>query len=104
MSSVKMAEYFATHGWTDITVAFPVNWREIEVINRLAKEIRLGLIVESQETVAFLASRSALSSGHLSDVDAGYHRTGIAWDAVDDAKAPAAVHSGRAAADAQRGC
>lgn len=87
VSSVKMAEYFATHGWTDITVAFPVNWREIEAINRLAKEIRLGLIIESQETVAFLNSSLKYPVDIWLDVDAGYHRTGIAWDAVDDAKA-----------------
>src|SRR6476620_10300974 len=33
VSSVKMAEYFASHGWDDITIAFPANWREIEAIN-----------------------------------------------------------------------
>ena len=33
-SSVSMARYFADHGWHDITVAFPVNWREIDAINK----------------------------------------------------------------------
>jgi len=33
VSSFSMAEYFANDGWKDITVAFPVNIREIEKIN-----------------------------------------------------------------------
>ena len=28
VSSVSMAQFFATHGWDDITLAFPVNLRE----------------------------------------------------------------------------
>jgi D-serine deaminase-like pyridoxal phosphate-dependent protein len=86
VSSVKMAEYFASHGWDDITIAFPVNWREIEVLNRLAKEIHLGLLVESPETVDFLAQNLKHPVDIWLDVDAGYHRTGIAWDDVDRAR------------------
>ncbi|RMG79679.1 MAG: alanine racemase, partial [Bacteroidetes bacterium] len=33
VSSLVMAEYFAGAGWSDITVAFPVNILEIETIN-----------------------------------------------------------------------
>ena len=32
VSSVRMAEYFASNGWKDITLAFPVNLLEIEKI------------------------------------------------------------------------
>lgn len=87
VSSVKMAEYFAAAGWRDITIAFPVNWREIDTLNRLAREIQLGLIVESQETVAFLANNLKHPVDLWLDVDTGYHRTGIAWDAVHQAHA-----------------
>jgi D-serine deaminase-like pyridoxal phosphate-dependent protein len=87
VSSVKMAEYFAAHGWHDITIAFPVNWREIEVLNHLAKEIRLGLLVESTETVNFLTENLKHPVDIWLDVDAGYHRTGIAWDDVETARA-----------------
>ncbi len=41
VSSVSMARYFSGAGWSDITIAFPVNLREMEEINRLAGEIHL---------------------------------------------------------------
>jgi D-serine deaminase-like pyridoxal phosphate-dependent protein len=75
-----MAEYFAAHSWSDITIAFPANWREIEAINRLAGSVRLGLIVEAPETVQFLAEHLHHPVDVWIDVDTGYHRTGIAWD------------------------
>ena len=84
VSSVKMAEYFAGHGWSDITVAFPVNWREIEVINRLAENARLGLLVDAPETVRFLAESLRYPVDVWIDVDTGYQRTGVAWDADGD--------------------
>jgi D-serine deaminase-like pyridoxal phosphate-dependent protein len=87
VSSVKMAEYFAAQGWDDITIAFPVNWREIEAINRLAGSIHVGLIVEAPETVQFLAERLRHPVDVWIDVDTGYHRTGVAWDAGEEAVA-----------------
>ena len=54
VSSVDMAAYFADHGWKDITIAFPVNWREIDEINALALRVKLNLLVESVETARFL--------------------------------------------------
>ena len=83
VSSVEMAGYFARHGWQDILIAFPVNLREIEAINELAGQVKLSLLVESEETVRFLA-------GHLIEpvdvwikVDVGYGRTGILWSEFD---------------------
>ena len=49
-SSLEMAEYFANAGWDDITVAFPVNVREMDTINRLAQRIELNLLVEAPES------------------------------------------------------
>lgn len=80
VSSVSMARYFAAHGWDDITLAFPVNWLEIERINTLARQVRLGLLVESVETAGFLAERLAAPAQVWLKIDTGYHRTGIAWD------------------------
>jgi D-serine deaminase-like pyridoxal phosphate-dependent protein len=94
VSSVKMAEYFAAQGWEDITIAFPVNWREIEAINRLAGSIQLGLIVEAVETVEFLAEHLWHPVDVWIDVDTGYHRTGIAWDASGEAEAVAKAIGG----------
>lgn len=80
VSSVDMAAYFADAGWQDITIAFPANPLQINGINDLASRVRLGLLLESVETMR------RLSQGLQSDVavwlkiDAGYHRTGIPWD------------------------
>ena len=80
VSSVGMAQYFAADGWADITIAFPVNRREMDAINTLAHQIKLGLLVEDVETVNWL-------SGHLTapvdiwiKVDTGGGRTGLGWN------------------------
>jgi len=86
-SSLRMAAYFANAGWDDIVVAFPANWREIDLINHLARSIRLGLIVESRETVRFLGSHLTSPVDIWLDVDTGYHRTGLDWQAADEAVA-----------------
>jgi D-serine deaminase-like pyridoxal phosphate-dependent protein len=89
VSSVVMAEYFAEHGWDDITLAFPVNWLEIEAINALAARIKLGLLVESVETARFLGERLAVPANAWLKIDAGYGRTGLAWDDFAGQKAVA---------------
>lgn len=86
VSSVEMAHYFARHGWDDITIAFPVNWREIEKINQLAETIRLNLLVESVETVEFLISNLHHPALLWIKVDTGYGRTGIHWQAQEQIK------------------
>ena len=80
VSSLQMAEYFARHGWKDITVAFPINIREKKLIQELAREIRLQLLVESEETVHFLDETSKTPLKLWIKVDVGYHRSGIGWD------------------------
>ncbi|MFC1960162.1 alanine racemase [Chloroflexota bacterium] len=80
VSSVQMATYFAAHGWSDITIAFSVNWREIDTINALAAKIDLGLLVESVSTVEFLTEHLTAPVRLWLKLDTGYHRTGIAWD------------------------
>ncbi len=83
VSSVGMARYFADHGWQDITIAFPVNILEIEAINQLAAEINLGLLVEAEETVGFLARHLTHPVEAWIKVDIGYNRTGIRWSNFD---------------------
>lgn len=80
VSSVRMAEYFADHGWRDITIAFPVNWREIHVINNLSARCRLNLLVTSPEAAAFLSENIQQETGVLIEIDAGYPRSGIDSD------------------------
>lgn len=84
VSSVEMAMYFAQHGWKDITIAFPTNILEIENINRLASSIKLNLLVESKETVAFLANNLPAAVDVWIKIDVGYQRTGIPWDQFNE--------------------
>lgn len=81
VSSLDMATYFAAE-WSDITVAFPTNILEIGTINRLAANIQLQLVVESVETIRYLAQSLTQTVGIFLKIDVGYHRTGIAPDAV----------------------
>lgn len=87
VSSVAMARYFAENGWRDITVAFPVNIREIDAINALAETISLSLLVESEETVEYLDRHLHSRVDLWIKIDVGYHRTGISWDQPDRAVA-----------------
>jgi D-serine deaminase-like pyridoxal phosphate-dependent protein len=73
-----MARYFAAAGWTDLTVAFPVNIREIGTINELAGSIRLQLVVEAVEVISFLAENVTAPVELMIKVDIGYGRTGVA--------------------------
>lgn len=78
VSSLSAADYFAGDGWNDITVAFPVNIREMDLINRLASKIRLGLLVEHPEVAALLERKLENPVDVFIKIDTGYHRTGLA--------------------------
>ncbi len=84
VSSVEMALYFAQHDWKNIAIAFPVNILEIEKINKLASSIHLNLLVESEETVAFLEKNLNGRINAWLKIDVGYHRAGIGWDHFDE--------------------
>jgi len=77
VSSVMMAEYFANHGWDDITIAFPVNVAEASEINKLAERVSLNILIESHESLQMLTKTVNHSLGVFLKIDAGYHRTGI---------------------------
>ena len=79
VSSVRMADYFIHHKWNDVTIAFPVNWREINEINRLVDHNHLELLVESIPTADFLQKNLRLITDVWIKIDVGYHRTGIEW-------------------------
>lgn len=83
VSSVDMGRYFAQQGWQDITIAFPVNILEIEQINQLAAQVKLGLLIESEETIQFLAKHLTAPAEAWIKVDVGYGRTGVPWSEFD---------------------
>jgi len=78
VSSVNMADYFFQNGWNDLTVAFPVNLRETDTINRLAEKATLNLLIESTFSVQVLAKQITHPVGIFIKIDTGYHRTGLA--------------------------
>ena len=77
VSSVRMAEYFATNGWKDITLALPINVLEIDNINRLAANIKLNVLLENKEAAEILANKITNPLGVYGKIDTGYNRTGI---------------------------
>lgn len=79
VSSVEMARLFASDGWQDITIAFPLNIRALAEIEQLAESVRLGLLVDSIDSAVALASVRAACDVWI-DVDVGYGRTGIPWN------------------------
>jgi D-serine deaminase-like pyridoxal phosphate-dependent protein len=83
VSSLDMALYFAKNDWFDITVAFLVNMLEIDKINKLAEEIKLNLLVDSEKVLSALNSKLQHPAGMWIKIDTGYHRTGLLWDDLD---------------------
>ncbi len=81
VSSFEMAEKFANIGFSDITIAFPVNFNEFDSILKLAKSINLNIIISSIEAATLLSQRNIYCRlGYFVEVDTGYHRSGILWD------------------------
>ncbi len=80
VSSVGMAQYFAKAGWDDITIAFPVNLRELEDIVALSSQVRLSLLVLDPETVSRLGNAVSNTLSLWIKIDVGTHRTGLLPD------------------------
>lgn len=80
VSSLSMAEYFASDGWDDITVAFPVNVREVGKIFRLSRKNKLNLLIVNPESIDFLKEPFPGEIGIFIKIDVGSHRTGLAPD------------------------
>lgn len=80
VSSFSMAKYFSRGGWRDITIAFPINLREIDNVCKLAKEVDLGVLVESTESATILDNTLDSEINVWIKVDTGLHRTGLHWN------------------------
>ena len=84
VSSIKMAEYFADGGWQDITIAIPLNLREIPRLNALARRIRLHTILDQPETARQLILSADSPLQVWIEIDTGDQRSGI--PATDEAR------------------
>ena len=80
VSSVKMAKHFAQAGWMDITIAFPVNIREIDEINKLGRTIKLGILVSDPQTVSRIITLVDTKINVWIEIDTGDHRSGFSLD------------------------
>jgi D-serine deaminase-like pyridoxal phosphate-dependent protein len=89
VSSIAMATYFADAGWTDITIAFPVNVRAMAELNALATRIRLGLLISDRSCIALLEQGLRAPAQAWVEIDTGDGRSGSVWDA--DAEIAATV-------------
>jgi len=94
VSSVDMAQYFLRDGWEDITIAFPVNPRQLSHVAELSEHARLGVIVHSVASSKLLSDLRAPRLRAWVKVDTGYHRVGVDWD--DDEGLVAAARAARA--------
>ncbi len=84
VSSVKMAEYFAQHGWMDITIAFPVNILEIDKLNKLTSEIKLNVLVVDEEVVTYLDRNIKYPINAYIELDPNYGRSGLSMESISD--------------------
>lgn len=87
VSSLKMADYFALNGWSDITIAFPVNIREWKQIDELAGKINLNILIENIDAVDFLENKLTNPAGVFIKIDTGYGRTGVDAENFDELQA-----------------
>lgn len=96
VSSLGMAKYFAQKGWQEITVAFPCNILQIELINELASLVKLILLVDNQEVIHKLNQQLSFPVEIYIEIDAGTHRTGVLWsDRAAISSIAAAVRAGK---------
>ncbi|OEK01689.1 hypothetical protein BFP97_09245 [Roseivirga sp. 4D4] len=88
VSSVEMAEYFVESGWRDITVAFPFNRLEVEVINGFVQQgVKVKLLVTDVDTVSFLRENLVGQVSLFIELDAGYNRSGVSTERIDEVQA-----------------
>lgn len=77
VTNTGMARYFLEDGWTDITIAMPVNVREVDKLADLSVRARIGLIVMDPETVDRLGTTLGTPVSLWLKIDVGTRRTGL---------------------------
>ena len=76
VSSLVMANYFANE-WNDITVAFPINILEIDIINNLASRVTLNVLIESETSLKFLKEHLQHPVNFYIKINIGNNRAGL---------------------------
>lgn len=86
VSSLKMAQYFASDGWESITIAFPVNINDAKEINKLSSTIDLRVLVVDEDTVKALDKTITSEMNIYIEIDPDYGRSGIHYTDVERIK------------------
>lgn len=86
VSSVKMAEYFLSDGWDDITIAFPANVLAHESYNRICENASLKTLVISEKVVQQLDHKLEHELGLYIEIDPDYGRSGVPVSELDRIK------------------
>jgi len=84
VSSVEMAAFFAADGWKDITIAFPLNIRELNEIEQLSEQIELNVLISSITQIERLNHSSVKNIGYFIKIDTGNHRSGLEIDQITE--------------------
>lgn len=77
VSSVSMGRYFASHGWQDMTIAFPFYPAMIPGLQELQTRTALRLFVNSPDHLSMLDSALDEPFFYYIEIDPGYGRSGI---------------------------
>ncbi len=77
VSSVFMAQYFAQAGWNDITIAFPLNFRQLDVVKKLAAQHSIGVLIADMEAADLLAQYQGPQLKVWLKLDLGNKRSGF---------------------------
>lgn len=77
VSSVKMARYFASDGWNDITIAFPFNKYEVDSLNELLPTTTINIILDNYQVAEELDEKINSKVGVFIKISTGYFRSGI---------------------------
>lgn len=82
VSSVQMAQYFATDGWKDITIAIPFNIHETDELNELTEKAKINIVVDSITCVEKIADKLANNVDVYIKITTGYNRSGINHNSI----------------------
>lgn len=87
VSSASMANYFASHGWDDITIAFPFYPAMLSNLQTLQNKTELRLFVNSTDHLNLLSTELSQPFSYYIEIDPGYGRSGIPYtnkDLIDE--------------------
>lgn len=86
VSSVGMAQYFAGAGWKDITIAFPCNISQLDLINKLGNDVTLTLLISNDQIIDQLSQQLSTSVKVYVEIEEGGGRTGFQVEDVNAIK------------------